>query len=72
MIEDKLNLTYYKGTDTYSDGDVEDEILKAVEDYEDPVELLMKESSWPFLYHLSPIRENVLEWYDFDPEGSLL
>ena len=46
MIEDKLNLTYYKGTDTYSDGDVEDEILKAVEDYEGPVELLMKESSF--------------------------
>ena len=33
---------------------------------------LMEESTWPVLYHLSDIRENLLEWYPFQPEASLL
>lgn len=72
MIEDKLNLTYYGGTDLYSDGDVEDELLKAVSNPETIEELLLDSSSWPHLYHLSSIRENLLDWYDFKPEASLL
>lgn len=72
MIEDKLNLTFYKGEDTYSDGPVEDELLEAVQDMSKVPEILMNGNSWPFLYHLSPIRENLLEWYDFNPEGSVL
>lgn len=72
MIEDKLNLTYYCGEDLYSDGDVEDELLEAVQDMDKVPELLRNSSSWPHLYHLSNIRENLLEWYDFDPEGTLL
>ena len=72
MIEDKSNLTFYKGEDTYSDGPVEDELLEAVQDMSKVPEILMNGNSWPFLYHLSPIRENLLEWYDFNPEGSVL
>lgn len=72
MIEDKLNLTFYKGEDTYSDGPVEDELLEAVQDMSKVPEILMNGNSWPFLYHLSPIRENLLEWYDFNPQGSVL
>lgn len=72
MIEDKLNLTYYKGEDIYSDGDIEDELLKAVQKPEEIPNILMECNDWPFLYHLSPIRENILEWYDFDPEGNVL
>ena len=72
MIEEKLNLTFYKGADTYSDGPVEDELLEAVQDMDNVPEILYKSNSWPFLYHLSPIRENILDWYDFDPKGSLL
>lgn len=72
MIEDKLNLTYYSGEDLYSDGDVEDELLEAVQHPEDIPDMLLNGSSWPHLYHLSNIRENLLEWYDFNPEGTLL
>ena len=72
MIEDKLNLTYYSGQDLYSDGDVEEELLKAVQDKENLEKCLMEGNSWPHLYHLSNIRENILEWYDFNPKGSLL
>lgn len=68
-----LNYRFYRGTDTYSDGDVEDQILQTVQektDYEE--EVLADGSSWPMLYHLSPVRENLLEWYDFGEGKTLL
>jgi precorrin-6B methylase 2 len=51
---------------------VEDELLDAVSHPETIPDLLMNGSSWPHLYHLSNIRENLLEWYDFNPQGTLL
>lgn len=72
MIEDKLNMDHYSGQDLYSDGDVEEELLKAVQSGEDLEQCLMKGDSWPFLYHLSKLRENLLDWYGFDKKGSLL
>ena len=48
MIEEKLNLTFYKGEDTYSDGPVEDELLEAVQDMDNVPEILYKSNSWPF------------------------
>lgn len=72
MIEERLNLKFYKGQDIYSDGDVEDEILQALNETGDTQQILMEHNEWPFLYHLSPIRENILEWYDFNPEGTVL
>ena len=67
----KLNLDFYKGTDTYSDGDIEDELLQMVRSGNEYSEYLAKDDRWPVLYHLSPIRENLLNWYDFGG-GSLL
>lgn len=72
MGKEVLNLTYYKGSDLYSDGDVEDKILEIFQNEEDIQERLMKDDDWAILYHLSPIRQNILEWYDFDKEASLL
>lgn len=72
MNKEVLNLTYYKGEDLYSDGDVEDKILEIFQSKEDIQERLMKDDDWAILYHLSPIRQNILEWYDFDKEASLL
>lgn len=72
MIESKLNFTFYKGEDIYSDGDIEDELLEAVQNPEAIPDVLMERNDWPFLYHLSPIRENLLDWYDFAPEGNTL
>lgn len=68
----KLNLDKYEGTDTYSDGDIEDKLLEIVKTKDDLEEVLMNENEWPILYHLSDIRKNILEWYDFNPEGTLL
>lgn len=72
MYENILNLKYYKGEDLYSDGDIEDELLKIVSQYDDFTEILKKDDRWPILYHLSPIRENLLEWYDYKNNSSLL
>ncbi len=72
MYENILNLKYYKGEDLYSDGDVEDELLSIVSENEDFTEILKNDDRWPILYHLSPIRENLLEWYDYKKDASIL
>ena len=72
MIEDKLNLKYYTGNDQYSDGDIEDELLSIVREHNDYEELLMNDHDWAKLYHLSKVRQNILEWYPFDPAGTVL
>lgn len=64
----ELDKTYYRGTDAYSDGDAaENAILQIVRDgvnYE-----ALDEVAWPTLYHLSPVRENICNWYPF-PAGA--
>jgi len=39
---------------------------------EDIRQILINEPSWAMLYHLSPQRRMLLDWYDFDPKGSVL
>ena len=66
----KFNTQYYQGNDQYSDGDIEERILRIVQE----------KSSWetsgdrsfPVLYHLSQVRENILSWYDFRKGASVL
>ena len=50
----KMNLDYYGGEDLYSDGDVEEQLLKIVKNHreEEFPEIIMRERSWPILYHL--------------------
>lgn len=70
-----LNYNFYKGEDLYSDGEIEDKLLDIVqkcENEEDIYQELLMSDEWPILYHLSPIRHNILEWYDFEPNGSVL
>ena len=62
-----LNLQYYSGTDEYSDGDIEDRMLEIVSSHpesEFPL-IITRECSWPILYHLSPLRENIISWVPF-------
>lgn len=69
-----LNYKFYKGTDTYSDGDIEEDILDIVKKHsaDEMIRVLQEEDRWPILYHLTPVRQNILRWYDFDPQGSVL
>lgn len=68
MIEKigKVTLDYskYPGEDFYCDGAVEDELLEIVRNFSE-VEyrtIIEERKSWPILYHLSPLRENVVDW----------
>ena len=68
----KLNYKYYQGNDSYSDGDIENDLLQLVNDNKDVMAILEVDNRWPILYHLSPIRQNILEWYPFNPNGEVL
>ncbi len=68
----KLNLDYYNpNTDTaYSDGDIEHELLQYAKSggdcdwYED--------GRWPVVYHMSHLRHNILNWFPFKDNCSIL
>lgn len=60
----KLDYSKYPGEDFYCDGTVEDEMLDIVKKYS-PVEyakVIEERRSWPILYHLSVLRENIVDW----------
>lgn len=60
----KLNLTYYSGEDLYCDGEIEDELLEITKNYASVEyrKIIEERRSWEILYHLSPLRENIVEW----------
>lgn len=67
-----LNTQFYQGEDGYSDGAIERELLSIVKGNTDFDEVLRNDCRWPLFYHLSPLRENVFNWYSFDPNAALL
>ncbi|MGE7020685.1 class I SAM-dependent methyltransferase [Solibacillus cecembensis] len=68
----KLDLEYYSGADLYSDGDIEDELLKIVTENVEFDKVIESDNRWPILYHLSKHRGNIIEWYPFNRESSVL
>ncbi len=69
-----LDYSRYSGEDLYCDGAVEDELLQIVRDLS-PVEyarVIEERKSWPILYHLSPLRENIVEWIPMDKHDRVL
>ena len=67
-----VHLDHYSGRDAYSDGDVEEKILEFCRRGLTFEQALAEDDSWPVVYHLSPIRENLLSWYPFDADCRLL
>lgn len=70
----KLNLNHYPGEDYYCDGDIEDELLAITRDcaqVEYP-RIIEERKSWPILYHLSSLRENIVEWLPIDKNMKVL
>lgn len=67
------NEKFYKGTDVYSDGSIEDEILEIVcrDDYKEKKAELIGDD-FVLAYHLSAIRENILNWYPFSKNESAI
>lgn len=69
-----LNYDLYPGKDLYSDGNIEDEILAIVKDaskVEYPV-IIEERKSWPILYHLSPLRGNIVDWLPISKQDKVL
>lgn len=68
MIEEigkiKLDLTHYPGEDLYCDGEIEDELLTIARERSEVEyqQIIEERKSWEVLYHLSPLRENIVEW----------
>lgn len=70
----RLDLTHYPGEDYYCDGEVEDELLEIAKNYakvEYP-RIIEERKSWPVLYHLSALRENIVDWLPIDKSMKVL
>ncbi|MBR5739270.1 MAG: class I SAM-dependent methyltransferase [Lachnospiraceae bacterium] len=69
-----VDLTLYNGTDAYSDGDVEEEMLRIAKTArpEDFDRIVNEKKEWPITYHFSSIRRNVVDWYPVDPSMRVL
>lgn len=52
--------------------DIENTILDIVKNNSDFTDILHSTDNWAILYHLTPIRKNLLDWYDFDKDKTLL
>lgn len=66
-----LDYTFYKGKDLYTDGEIEDILLQIVKENKQN-KILYESNQWPILYHLSNIRENLLDWYPFEEKADIL
>lgn len=69
-----LDYQYYAGKDLYSDGDIEDELLEAVKQLEEKKlnRLIAEKQSWTYLYHFSPIRQNIVGWLPMSGQEEVL
>lgn len=69
-----LTLDYYNGEDLYSDGDIEDVIVKILADNtpENYTQAVADNYCWPVYYHLTKRRKNILNWYEFDSDSDVL
>lgn len=70
----KFNLQWYQGEDLYSEGDIEDRIIDLIasNEPEDYTQAIYDNYSWSTYYHLTHLRKNILNWYSFRPESSVL
>lgn len=67
-----INFDFYCGEDKYSDGAVEDYLSYLVENHIDINTLPKSEKSYPVFYHLSHLRENIINWYPIERHHSVL
>lgn len=69
-----LNYKYYSGNDLYSDGKIEDELFEIVRKHSlsDFDKIIASKKNWAILYHLSRLRENIVEWLPINKEETVL
>lgn len=66
--------THYPGEDLYCDGTIEDEILRIVRenDASEYGRIIEEEKNWPIFYHLSHLRENIVNWIPLQKTDKVL
>lgn len=69
-----LNYDNYSGKDLYSEGNVEEELLDIVKNYneEDFNTIISQRKKWSIMYHLSNIRTNIIEWIPINKYETVL
>jgi SAM-dependent methyltransferase len=67
-----LRLDHATGMEEYSDGDVEEDLLALVSSGKDLEEAVRNDDRWAVLYHFHPRRRNLLDWFPFRRDSSLL
>lgn len=69
-----FNLKWYKGIDNYSEGDIENTVLQLIAENEpgNYSKVINENFSWSSYYHLTYLRENILNWYPFEPDSEVL
>ncbi len=69
-----LYYKHYAGEDLYSDGKIEDELLSIVKNASkvEYASIIEESKSWPILYHLSPLRGNIVDWLPISPGDKVL
>lgn len=67
-----LNLDFYHGDDSCVGSELEKSLLEMVKSGKNLEEMLLNENDGRILYHLSDIRKNLLSWYTFDKDASIL
>lgn len=68
----ELNLKYYDGNNHYSDGPIEEYLLRYIEGKHLDTSNLSLQDRYAMFYHLSPLRQNILRWFPFKEECSIL
>ena len=65
----ELNLDYYTAKDHYSDGDIEETLLKMAQEGKSFEDLPEDEVSFPMVYHFSGLRENIFKLVPSERDG---
>lgn len=67
----ELRMDAYEGEDSYSDGPLEREMLRAAQSGVEPA-WNSQMYAWPYVYHFHPARWNLLSWYPFAGDEHVL
>lgn len=70
----RINYDFYTGRDNYSEGDIEKDVILYLEKYGENGygEVFKKDLRWSVFYHITPIRKNIINWYPFKENSSVL
>ena len=68
----RINYDFYCGEDKYSDGDIEEYLRYLAENHIDITTLESHKKTYPVFYHLSHLRENIINWYPIGKDQDVL